>query len=109
MFRLRGSGLKLRFITNTTQESKRTLLGRLNDIGFDINEDEVFTSLSAARQLVQRRQLRPMLLLQPDAVQDFEGIERRDPNCVVVGLAPDCFNYEQLNKAFRYAINSRSV
>lgn len=63
----------------------------------------MFTSLSAARQLVERRQLRPMLLLQQDALQDFEGIQQDNPNCVVIGLAPDCFNYEQMNKAFRYA------
>lgn len=43
-------------------------------------------------------------MLQPDAMQDFEGIQLENPNCVVVGLAPDCFNYEQMNKAFRYAI-----
>lgn len=97
--------MKMRFITNTTKESKRTLLNRLNKIGFDISDGEVFTSLSAARQLVVRRQLRPMLLLQHDALQDFEGIQQDDPNCVVIGLAPDCFNYEKMNKAFRYAMN----
>lgn len=99
--RLRESGLNLRFITNTTKESKRTLLNRLNEIGFDIQAHEVFTSLSAARQLVASRNLRPMLLLQPDALRDFNDIDCSNPNCVVVGLAPDCFNYETLNKAFR--------
>lgn len=99
--RLRESGLNLRFITNTTKESKRTLLNRLNNIGFDIQAHEVFTSLSAARQLIEGRNLRPMLLLQPDALQDFNDIDRSNPNCVVVGLAPDCFNYDTLNKAFR--------
>lgn len=30
-----------------------------------------------------------------------EGIDTSDPNAVVVGLAPDRFNYQTLNKAFR--------
>lgn len=30
-----------------------------------------------------------------------EGIDTSDPNAVVVGLAPDHFNYQTLNKAFR--------
>lgn len=29
------------------------------------------------------------------------GIETSDPNAVVIGLAPDHFNYETLNKAFK--------
>lgn len=29
------------------------------------------------------------------------GLETSDPNAVVIGLAPDHFNYQTLNKAFR--------
>lgn len=45
-----------------------------------------------------------MLLLTPSAKEDFEGLEAKDceiPNAVVVGLAPEEFNYERLNQAFR--------
>ena len=100
--RLRESGVTVRFVTNTTKESKGTLLKRLTGIGFDIKAEEVFTSLTAARRLIDQRSLRPMLLLQSDAIEDFKGVDVNDPNAVVVGLAPDCFNYEILNKAFRY-------
>ncbi|XP_027055012.1 haloacid dehalogenase-like hydrolase domain-containing protein 2 [Pocillopora damicornis] len=99
--RLRESGVTVRFVTNTTKESKGTLLKRLTGIGFDIQAEEVFTSLTAARRLIDQRSLRPMLLLQSDAIEDFKGVDVNDPNAVVVGLAPDCFNYEILNKAFR--------
>lgn len=100
--RLRETGVSVRFVTNTTKESKETLLRRLTGIGFDIKAEEVFTSLTAARRLIDQRKLRPMLLLQQDALEDFKGVDVNDPNAVVVGLAPDCFNYESLNKAFRY-------
>ena len=49
--------------------------------------DDVFTSLSAARSLISSKNLRPMLILENEAMQDFQGIETSDPDCVVVGLA----------------------
>ena len=91
----------VRFVTNTTKESKDTLLKRLSSLGFDIKTEEVFTSLTAARQLIQYRNLRPLLLLGSDASKDFQGVNVSEPNAVVVGLAPDCFSYDMLNKAFR--------
>lgn len=30
-----------------------------------------------------------------------EGVDTSEPNAVVVGLAPDHFNYQKLNEAFR--------
>lgn len=42
-----------------------------------------------------------MFLVDPAAMEDFQGVETKDPNCVVVGLAPTCFTYENLTKAFR--------
>ncbi|CAH3024146.1 unnamed protein product [Porites evermanni] len=92
--RLRKTGVSVRFVTNTTKESKDTLLNRLNGLGFDIKSEEVFTSLTAARQVVKKRNLRPLLFLGSDASKDFHGIDVNNPNAVVVGLAPDCFSYE---------------
>lgn len=45
-----------------------------------------------------------MFLVDPAAMEDFEGVETSDPNCVVMGLAPDSFNYESLTRAFRYVV-----
>ncbi|XP_064164243.1 haloacid dehalogenase-like hydrolase domain-containing protein 2 [Anguilla rostrata] len=99
--RLRETPLAVKFVTNTTKESKQSLLDRLHRLNFSIQEREIFTSLTAARGLVERRSLRPLLLLEDSALEDFAGIETSDPNAVVVGLAPDHFNYQTLNKAFR--------
>lgn len=95
-------GLKLKYVTNTTKESKRVLMERLKKIGFtNIAEDEVFTSLSAARKLVEDRQLRPYFLVDQKALEDFQGISQENPNAVVIGLAPEAFGYENMNKAMR--------
>lgn len=36
----------------------------------------------------------------------FTGLDKYEgePNAVVVGLAPEHFNYDELNKAFRYFV-----
>jgi HAD superfamily hydrolase (TIGR01458 family) len=73
----------------------------LNRIGFQVSPDEVFSSLSAARRVVESRKLRPLLLLQKEALEDFDGICLEYPNAVLVGLAPQLFSYEVLNEAFR--------
>uniref|UniRef100_A0A287D6P7 Haloacid dehalogenase-like hydrolase domain-containing protein 2 n=1 Tax=Ictidomys tridecemlineatus TaxID=43179 RepID=A0A287D6P7_ICTTR len=99
--RLRSSSVIVRFVTNTTKESKQDLLERLKKLEFDISEDEIFTSLTAARSLVEQKQVRPMLLVDDRALPDFKGIQTNDPNAVVIGLAPEHFHYQTLNQAFR--------
>lgn len=97
------SGLNLRFVTNTTNESKRALMERLTTLGFQgVTEEKVFTSLSAARTLLETHKLRPYFLVDRKAMEDFKGIAEENPNAVVVGLAPDEFTYENLNKAMRF-------
>ncbi|XP_076438698.1 haloacid dehalogenase-like hydrolase domain-containing protein 2 [Babylonia areolata] len=98
--RLRGSGVHLKFVTNTTKESKRVLHERLHKLGFAVGSEEIFTSLTAARKLLEEKQLRPLLLVDDKAVEDFEGVGVDDPNAVVVGLAPDKFGYNFMNEAF---------
>lgn len=101
--RLSKANLEIRFVTNTTKESKRALYTRLQSIGFSASHEQIFTCLTAARNLIERDDLAPHLVLEDDAMEDFDGIESREnePNAVVVGLAPSRFNYEHLNKAFR--------
>lgn len=60
-------------MTNTTKESKQDLLERLRKLEFDISENEIFTSLTAARSLLEQKQVRPMLLVDDRALPDFKG------------------------------------
>lgn len=103
--RLRGAPIAIKFVTNTTKECKRNLLERLQQLNFDIKEQEIFTSLTAARNLLEQRKVRPLLLVEDSAMEDFSGLDTSDPNAVVIGLAPDHFNYQMLNKAFRLILD----
>ncbi|GAB5587804.1 hypothetical protein Unana1_02704 [Umbelopsis nana] len=104
--KLRKSGLPFRFATNTTKESPARLRRKLDALGFEIQDHEIFTSLSACRDLVISRQLRPMLVIEDAALEAFEGIDTASPNAVVVGLAPSKFDYATLNRAFRLIMDT---
>lgn len=105
--RLKRSGLRYKFVTNTTKESQKALFTRLQSIGFDIGSpNEIFTSLISARDFLKREQLKPIepLLLEDDALNDFESVlndtnnqNENNKSAVIVGLAPSKFNYETLN------------
>lgn len=112
--KLRDSGRSLRFVTNTTKESGEHLFQRLVRLGFVVHAKEIFSSLAAARRLVEREKLRPLYFLSESAMEDFRFAPLR-PDCVhadrevdidhynavLIGLAPDLFHYEQLTKAMR--------
>jgi HAD superfamily hydrolase (TIGR01458 family) len=98
--RLRGAGVTLRFLTNTTRRPLRRLLHDLRDLGLQVGPGEVFTPALAARTLLAERRLTPHLLIHPDLAEDFErapGV----PDAVLVGDAGEAFSYPALNEAFR--------
>lgn len=99
--RLRASGLALRFVTNTTRQSRTELLRELAGRGIAIAEHELFTPAVAAHDLLRARALRPLLLIHPGLAPDFAGLDTAEPNAVVVGDAGDYFRYGELNRAFR--------
>lgn len=67
-----------------------------------MRKEEIFSSLAATRKLIVSRQLKPMLFIDPAAMEDFQDlVTNGTPNAVVIGLAPSKFNYRELNEAFR--------
>lgn len=98
---LRARKLPLRFLTNTTRTTRAELVGRLDRLGLEVDPSEVFSAPLAARRYLQQHELRPHLLIHPDLVPEFEGMETENPNAVVVGDAGDAFTYNNLNRAFR--------
>jgi hypothetical protein len=57
--------------------------------------------LTAARNLLDSRSGSPFLLVDDAALEDFSGVKTDRPDCVVVGLAPEKFDYPNVNQAFR--------
>lgn len=90
---------------DSTKCTGGSLVARLKRMGIEFSETELTTSLAAAISLCQARSLRPLLLLSDSAREDFASLPSPTAdevaNAVVVGLAPQLLNYEQLNTAFR--------
>ncbi|XP_033725496.1 haloacid dehalogenase-like hydrolase domain-containing protein 2 [Pecten maximus] len=107
--RLSQSGINIKFVTNTTKESKQCLLDRLTSIGFQVQPSQIYTSLTAARHLIERMGVRPFLMLDQRALEDFADLDTTNPNAVVIGLAPDDFNYQTMNKAFRLILDGAAL
>lgn len=98
--RLRAAGLPLRFLTNTTRTPRRTLVAKLQRMGFDITDDELHTAPHAAQRLVRERGLKPLYLVHPDLAAEM-GPSADVPDAVVLGDMGHHLDYAQLNAAFR--------
>jgi HAD superfamily hydrolase (TIGR01458 family) len=99
--RLREAGIPVRFLTNTTRTPHRLLLAKLRVMGLDVAGRELFTPAMAARALLEREGLRPLLLVHPALEEDFAGLAGSGAEAVVLGDAGDAFSYAAMNAAFR--------
>jgi HAD superfamily hydrolase (TIGR01458 family) len=48
-----------------------------------------------------------MLLLEEDAMAEFESIDTSNPNSVLIGLSPTNFHYEKLTEAMRILLETK--
>ncbi|XP_066994001.2 phospholysine phosphohistidine inorganic pyrophosphate phosphatase [Anabrus simplex] len=99
--KLREAGLLIKLVTNETQETRRSLAQSLASLGFSVEEKDIIPPCPALIRLLIQEKLRPHLLVHPNVMQEFEGIDMTNPNCVVIGDAAENFTYENLNTAFR--------
>jgi ribonucleotide monophosphatase NagD (HAD superfamily) len=63
LHRLRNAGIKVRFVTNETQVTKRGLVCKLNKLGYELNETEVFSPGPAMAKILKENGQRPFLLI----------------------------------------------
>ena len=99
--RLEGAGLALRFVTNTSRKTRKTLHDDLSRMGFAMAQQHIFTAPLAVRRYLEHHGLRPFLLVHPNLVPEFDGLCRENPDAVVVGDAEDDFTFRNMNEAFR--------
>lgn len=99
--RVRAQGVPLRFVTNTASKPAATILVEMAAMGFDAAPDELVTAPRAAHAYLAAHGLRPYCLVHEAIRADFDDLDQRDPNCVLLGDARDDLNYRNLNRAFR--------
>lgn len=91
----------VRFLTNTTQKTGAQVVGKLQEMGFDIDPSEVITALDVTKMLLEREGGGALFLLTDDAASFFDDLPKGPCRYVVVGDAQENFSYENLNRAFR--------
>jgi len=103
--------IKMRFLTNSTRRPPGTILDKLRRMGFAVKEDQLFTALAAARQIVEESGGRAVTILTEEAEKYFGPLHCIDISSpfVVVGDAGENFNYPRLNRAFRTLINGAQL
>ncbi len=99
--RLSTTGLPVRYITNTTRSTRKSILDRLLKMGFAIHQDEVYTAPNAVHDYLETQHLSPFLVVHPQLEIEFADLATDQPPAVVVGDAADAFTYQRLNQAFR--------
>ncbi|CAB0003795.1 unnamed protein product [Nesidiocoris tenuis] len=70
-------------------------------MSYDFTANELFSPVPCCVDVLKKENLRPHLLVHPRMVPEFDGVDTKDPNCVVVADAYDHFTFENLNNCFR--------
>lgn len=69
------------------------LVKKLNGFGFDLEECEVIAPATSVRRYLEKHKLSPYLLVHPNLLPEFDGLDTTNPNCIVVGDAAEHFTY----------------
>jgi HAD superfamily hydrolase (TIGR01458 family) len=96
---LRENGHRLRFVTNNTTHSRRSLAVDLRRLGFELEDEELqTTALAAAHELAGRRVL---ALTMAAVFEDLDAVELvgEDADAVLLGGAAET---EETNRVFSY-------
>lgn len=102
--KLRGAGIPIRLVTNTTMRPRRSILERLERLGIEAAASELLTPARlAARRCEEAGYGSVSLVVLEELREDLEGVpEGDDPvDAVVVGDLGDAWDYELLNRTFR--------
>jgi HAD superfamily hydrolase (TIGR01458 family) len=110
--RLRESGRSLRFVTNTTANSRAQTLEKLRGFGIDLDQEELVTPAALARRHCEESGHRTVALIMNDDVKaDFEGLEEAEGevDAVIMGDLGEQFGFQILNRAFRLVMDGAEL
>ncbi|MDH3659924.1 MAG: TIGR01458 family HAD-type hydrolase [Alphaproteobacteria bacterium] len=101
---LAASGIKIRYLTNTTTRPRQAIVDRLTGMGFELTAEHVFTPGIAAGSLLRQRKLgRIHLAAPPELAKDFADVDLVDdsPDAIVLGDLHRGFDWDRLNALFQ--------
>jgi HAD superfamily hydrolase (TIGR01458 family) len=115
---VRRAGLPLRLLTNTTTLPRDAIAAALVAAGFEVEPDEILTTPRATAAYLHTHHpgARCLLINEGDITAELAGITvlaehevDAQPDVVVLGGAGPAFSYDQLNRAYRAALEGVPV
>lgn len=110
---LRRHGVPFRLITNTTTHTRAHLAETLRGAGIEVAPDEIVTATVATASYLQHAHpdAKVFVLSDGDARGDLEGVTivEDDPDVIVLGGAFDGFDYETINRIFRWLMDGAAL
>jgi HAD superfamily hydrolase (TIGR01458 family) len=97
----REAGLVIRFVTNTATKCREDVLDKLDRLGIEAEAAELYSAPIAAREYLTERGLRPFCIVHEAIEYEFKGLNRSNPNAVLIGDARMRLHYDSLNRAFQ--------
>ncbi len=91
----------VRFLSNTSRIPPSKLLEKLAKMGFEVEEEELFTALSAAKLFLQNEKVKAYVIATNEAKEYFKDLEG-ELRYVLVCDAYTNFTYQALNQGFRH-------
>jgi HAD superfamily hydrolase (TIGR01458 family) len=118
--RLRKRGIPHRLVTNTTSRSRTMLVQRLQDYGFEVSPEEVFTAVLAGTDIAKDAGYRCVAPFVPEpALSDMGDLDLcggtsgqpvgRRPDAVLVGDLGARWTYALLQEAFDYLMSGAAL
>ena len=104
---LRDGGVPVRFLTNTTSQSRRALVEKLRAMDLPARAEHLHGPPAAAGDFLRKRNASAHVLVPEGAREDFDGVTQVSeggdgaPDYVVVGDLGDAWTFDRLNGAFR--------
>ena len=111
---LRKNNLKLRFLTNTTTTPRNLIFNKLQDFGFNIKEEEIFTPIVATKNYLRDNRVKKIALVtNVGIIEEFNDYEitQKNPEVVIMGDIYKNFKWEILDRIFKlvYLENSALI
>ena len=113
--RLRGAGIELGVLTNTTGRSREEIARRLAGMGIEIRAGRIVTAASAAAEHLRTVHpgARVYALVEGSATGDLDGLELVDDpesaDVVLLGGPDASWTYPRLNRVFRALLDGRPL
>lgn len=111
---LRGAGVPLEFVTNTTSRPRHAIAARLQRLGFDLVDDDILTPARMAVEYCRAQGYERVAFVVPHALKiDLAELEEAAPgpavDAVILGDLGRAFNYDVINRTFRSVLSGAEL